>query len=55
MTTTELSRAEAVKPQSMGGTLAFMEREGLVYRSSHSTDGRQILDHGYINEYLVIP
>ncbi|WP_243042323.1 MarR family winged helix-turn-helix transcriptional regulator [Dyella sedimenti] len=43
MTTADLARAEAVKPQSMGGTLAAMEEEGLVERRSHPTDGRQIL------------
>jgi DNA-binding MarR family transcriptional regulator len=43
MTTADLARAEAVKPQSMGGTLAVMEAEGLVERQSHPTDGRQIL------------
>ena len=43
MTTADLARAEAVKPQSMGGTLAVMEEEGLVERQSHPTDGRQIL------------
>jgi DNA-binding MarR family transcriptional regulator len=43
MTTAELARAEAVKPQSMGGTLAVMEEEGLVERQPHPTDGRQIL------------
>ena len=32
-----------VKPQSMGGTPAAMEEEGLVERQSHPTDGRQIL------------
>ncbi|WP_454916801.1 MarR family winged helix-turn-helix transcriptional regulator [Xanthobacter sediminis] len=43
MTTADLARAEAVKPQSMGGTLAAMEEEGLVERQPHPTDGRQIL------------
>ena len=43
MTTADLARAEAVKPQSMGGTLAAMEEEGLVEWQSHPTDGRQIL------------
>jgi len=43
MTTADLARAEAVKPQSMGGTLAVMEEEGLVERRPHPTDGRQIL------------
>ena len=42
-TTADLARAESVKPQSMGGTLAAMEGEGLVERQPHPTDGRQIL------------
>src|ERR1700727_1562428 len=41
--TADLARAESVKPQSMGGTLAAMEAEGLVERQPHPTDGRQIL------------
>ena len=43
MTTADLARAEAVKPQSMGGTLAAMEEEGLVERQSDANDGRLIL------------
>jgi DNA-binding MarR family transcriptional regulator len=43
MTTADLARAEAVKPQSMGSTLAELEREGLVERRPHPTDGRQVL------------
>jgi DNA-binding MarR family transcriptional regulator len=43
MTTADLARAEAVKPQSMGGTLAAMEEDGLVERQPHPSDGRQIL------------
>ena len=43
MTTADLARAEAVKPQSMGATLAMMEAEGLVERRRHPTDGRQVL------------
>src|SRR3984957_12925771 len=43
LTTADLARAESVKPQSMGGTLAAMEEEGLVERQPHPTDGRQIL------------
>ncbi|MCS0494667.1 MarR family transcriptional regulator [Ancylobacter sp. MQZ15Z-1] len=42
-TTADLARAESVKPQSMGATLAEMEREGLVERRPHPTDGRQVL------------
>lgn len=43
MTTADLARAEAVKPQSMGATLTELEGEGLVERRPHPTDGRQIL------------
>jgi DNA-binding MarR family transcriptional regulator len=43
MTTADLARAEFVKPQSMGTTLADLEREGLVQRRPHPTDGRQVL------------
>jgi DNA-binding MarR family transcriptional regulator len=43
MTTAELARAEAVKPQSMGATLVELEREGLIERRPHPTDGRQVL------------
>lgn len=42
-TTADLARAESVKPQSMGATLAALEREGLVERHPHPTDGRQVL------------
>ena len=40
-TTAALARAERVKPQSMGMTLAALEREGLVTRQSDPEDGRQ--------------
>jgi DNA-binding MarR family transcriptional regulator len=43
MTTAELARAEFVKPQSMGTTLADLEQAGLVQRRPHPTDGRQVL------------
>ena len=43
MTTADLARAESVKPQTMGGTLAYMEEVGLVDRHPHPTDGRQVL------------
>jgi DNA-binding MarR family transcriptional regulator len=42
-TTADLARAESVKPQSMGITLAFLEERGVVARSAHPTDGRQIV------------
>lgn len=41
-TTAELARAEAVKPQSMGATIAALEERGLVERKPHPTDGRQV-------------
>ena len=40
-TTAGLARAEAVKPQSMGATVAALEEKGLVERKPHPTDGRQ--------------
>ena len=43
MTTADLARAEAMKPQSMGTLLASLEQEGLVDRRPHPTDGRQVL------------
>ncbi|USI74650.1 MarR family winged helix-turn-helix transcriptional regulator [Sphingomonas morindae] len=42
-TTADLARAEGVKPQSMGATLAGLEQQGLVARRPHPTDGRQFL------------
>jgi DNA-binding MarR family transcriptional regulator len=41
-TTADLARAEAVKPQSMGATIAALEERGLVERKPHPTDGRQM-------------
>jgi DNA-binding MarR family transcriptional regulator len=43
MTTADLARAESVKPQSMGATLAWLEEAGLVVRRPHPRDGRQVL------------
>ena len=43
MTTADLARREAVKPQSIGAALAVLEEEGLVQRKPHPTDGRQVL------------
>jgi DNA-binding MarR family transcriptional regulator len=43
LTTADLARAEAVKPQSMGTTLAGLEQQGLIERRHHPTDGRQVL------------
>lgn len=42
-TTADLARAESMKPQSMGTTVATLEELGLVQRMPHPTDGRQVL------------
>jgi DNA-binding MarR family transcriptional regulator len=44
-TTAELARAEGVKPQSMGSTIASLEGRGFVDRKPHPTDGRQFNIH----------
>lgn len=41
-TTADLARAEGMKPQSMGTTIAALEQMGMVERKPHATDGRQI-------------
>ncbi|MBV9631209.1 MAG: MarR family transcriptional regulator [Xanthobacteraceae bacterium] len=41
-TTAELARAEAVRPQSMGATIAALEERGMVARKPHPSDGRQV-------------
>src|ERR1700722_1882334 len=41
-TTAELARAEGMKPQSMGTTIAALEELGFVERKPHPTDGRQV-------------
>lgn len=38
-----LARIEAVKPQSMGATIATLERAGFVERDPHPSDGRLIV------------
>jgi DNA-binding MarR family transcriptional regulator len=38
-----LARIEAVKPQSMGATIATLERAGFVERDPHPSDKRQIV------------
>jgi DNA-binding MarR family transcriptional regulator len=43
MTTADLARAEAVKPQSMSATVGVLEERGLVERRPHPSDGRQVL------------
>jgi DNA-binding MarR family transcriptional regulator len=40
-TIAELARAESMKPQSMGTTIAALEEMGMVGRMPHPTDGRQ--------------
>ena len=42
VTIADLARAEGVKPQSMGTTIAALEEMGLVGRKPHPTDGRQV-------------
>ncbi len=41
-TTADLARAEGMKPQSMGTTIAELEGMGMVERKPHPTDGRQV-------------
>jgi DNA-binding MarR family transcriptional regulator len=41
-TTADLARAEGMKPQSMGTTIAALEEMGMVEREPHPTDGRQM-------------
>jgi len=41
-TIADLARAESMKPQSMGTTVGALEEMGLVERSPHATDGRQV-------------
>ncbi|GAA3160097.1 hypothetical protein GCM10017688_02180 [Streptomyces ramulosus] len=42
-TTAALARAELVRPQSMRLTLVALEEHGVVARSPHPTDGRQVV------------
>ena len=42
-TVTALARAEGVRPQSMGATVAALEEAGLVAGAPHPADGRQIM------------
>lgn len=50
MTISDLARAEGMKPQSMGATIANLEESGMVGRTAHPTDGRQmnivLTEHG---------
>jgi len=43
LTSADLARAEGMKPQSMGTTVSALEDAGLVERTPHPTDGRQML------------
>jgi DNA-binding MarR family transcriptional regulator len=42
MTVADLARAEHVKPQSTGVTVALLEEEGLVEREMDPSDGRRL-------------
>jgi DNA-binding MarR family transcriptional regulator len=42
-TVTTLARAEGVRSQSMGATVAALEEAGLVTGASNPSDGRQIM------------
>jgi len=42
-TTADLARAQSMKPQSMGAVVAALDERGLIERSPHPSDGRQIL------------
>jgi DNA-binding MarR family transcriptional regulator len=42
-TTADLARAEGVRPQSMGATIAALEELGMIERRPHPTDGRQLM------------
>jgi DNA-binding MarR family transcriptional regulator len=44
-TTADLARAESMKPQSMGATVAALEEEELVKRRPDPTDGRRMYIH----------
>ena len=42
-TSSELARAERISPQSMGTTIAELERRGLVTREKDPGDGRRVV------------
>ena len=44
-TTADLARAESMRPQSMGSTIAALEEMGMLERKPHPTDGRQMNIH----------
>lgn len=41
-TTSDLARAEGMRPQSMSAAVATLEERGLVERKPHPSDGRQL-------------
>lgn len=41
-TIADLARAESIRPQSMGSTVTALEQMGLVERTPHVSDGRQV-------------
>lgn len=41
-TTAELARAEGMRPQSMSAAVAALEERGLIERTPHPSDGRQM-------------
>jgi len=43
MTTSDLARAEAMRPQSMGTVIAALESAGLVHGAPDPQDGRKTL------------
>jgi DNA-binding MarR family transcriptional regulator len=43
MTSSELARLDRVSPQSMGATVAALERDGLITRDRDPDDGRRII------------
>jgi DNA-binding MarR family transcriptional regulator len=43
MTVTQLAKAEGVRPQSMGATVAALQAAGLMSGEPHPTDGRQTI------------
>jgi DNA-binding MarR family transcriptional regulator len=42
-TVTTLARAEGVRPQSMGATVAALQEAGLVFGAPDPADGRQVM------------
>lgn len=41
-TTSDLARAEGMRPQSMSAAVATLEERGLIERKPHPSDGRQL-------------